>query len=99
METRARDPFYNIGPWAFLAYCLAKLIWLFPAALIFRQLGRVKGRETFPMDGPVLLLANHTAALDLEHWLFCIAAASMVLWVEEIRKLITRGTHHEDSAE
>jgi 1-acyl-sn-glycerol-3-phosphate acyltransferase len=64
METRARDPFYNIGPWAFLAYCLAKLIWMFPAALIFRQLGRVKGRETFPMDGPVLLLANHTAALD-----------------------------------
>ncbi len=48
---------------------------------------------------PFMQRAFSTAALDLEHWLFCIAAASMVLWVEEIRKLITRGTHHEDSAE
>jgi 1-acyl-sn-glycerol-3-phosphate acyltransferase len=64
MDTRARDPFHNIGPWAYLAYCVAWFIWMFPGVLFFRQFGRVKGHETFPIDGPVLLLANHTAALD-----------------------------------
>lgn len=64
MDTRARDPFHNIGPWAYLAYCVAWSIWMFPGVLFFRQFGRVKGHETFPIDGPVLLLANHTAALD-----------------------------------
>lgn len=41
---------------------------------------------------PFMQGAFSTAHLSLGQWLFCLAAASVVLWVEEIRKLITRRT-------
>jgi hypothetical protein len=36
----------------------------------------------------VLNAAFHTEPLDLDQWLVCIAMASGVLWVGELRKLI-----------
>ena len=32
----------------------------------------------------------YTAALAPRHWAVCVAMASLVLWVEEIRKLVLR---------
>ncbi len=39
---------------------------------------------------PLLQTAFGTAALDPLHWAVCVAMASLVLWVEEIRKLVLR---------
>lgn len=64
METSAQAPRSSFDLKATIAYWIGWLIWLIPAGLIFRQMGRVKGHETFPKEGPVLILANHTAAFD-----------------------------------
>lgn len=42
------------------------------------------------VEVPVLQSAFKTAPLTLEQWGFCLAASSIVLWAEEIRKLIVR---------
>nr|WP_279596136.1 cation-translocating P-type ATPase [Actinomyces bowdenii] len=39
---------------------------------------------------PLLQTAFSTAPLDLTHWMVVVAMASLVLWVDEIRKLIMR---------
>ena len=39
---------------------------------------------------PVLQVAFGTASLDGWHWLCCIALGSVVLWAEELRKLLVR---------
>ncbi|TFD48614.1 cation-translocating P-type ATPase [Cryobacterium sp. TMT1-2-1] len=39
---------------------------------------------------PFLQVAFGTAPLDAEHWLICVALASGVLWVEELRKVVLR---------
>ena len=39
---------------------------------------------------PFLQAAFGTAPLDLEHWLIAIGLASLVLWVEELRKIALR---------
>ncbi len=36
---------------------------------------------------PLLQTAFGTASMDAEHWLACVALASIVLWFEELRKL------------
>ncbi len=51
------------------------------------------------VEVPILQGAFGTATLNLEHWLFCVAAASMVLWLEEIRKLIVRLQHRQNADE
>ena len=40
---------------------------------------------------PLLQAAFGTASLDPSQWLVCVALASTVLWVDELRKLIHRG--------
>jgi Cation transport ATPase len=42
------------------------------------------------VDTPFLNDAFTTAPLSLEQWLVCIAMASTVLWVSELRKLALR---------
>ena len=42
------------------------------------------------MEVGFLQTAFTTTHLDLEHWLVVVAMASLVLWVDEIRKLIMR---------
>jgi magnesium-transporting ATPase (P-type) len=39
---------------------------------------------------PFLQVAFGTAPLDAAHWLICVAMASGVLWVEELRKIVLR---------
>jgi Ca2+-transporting ATPase len=39
---------------------------------------------------PVLQVAFGTAGLDPAHWLWCVAAASTVLWFSELRKAVYR---------
>ena len=39
---------------------------------------------------PVLQVAFGTAPLDLVHWAVAVGMASLVLWVEELRKLVRR---------
>ncbi|WP_017833392.1 cation-translocating P-type ATPase [Kocuria sp. UCD-OTCP] len=39
---------------------------------------------------PVLQVAFGTAPLDLAHWAVAVGMASLVLWVEELRKLVRR---------
>ena len=41
---------------------------------------------------PVLQVAFGTASLDLHHWLVCAALASVVLWFDELRKILLRST-------
>ena len=45
------------------------------------------------VEVPFLQVAFGTASLDLVHWLVCIAMASVVLWFDELRKLIWRARH------
>jgi magnesium-transporting ATPase (P-type) len=42
------------------------------------------------VEVPFLQAAFGTAALDARHWLVCVAMASVVLWVDELRKLLSR---------
>ena len=42
------------------------------------------------VEVPFLQAAFSTTGLDLAHWAVCLAMASSVLWVDEIRKLIRR---------
>ena len=39
---------------------------------------------------PFLQTAFETTSLTLEQWGICLAMASSILWVEEVRKLVTR---------
>ncbi len=39
---------------------------------------------------PFLQRAFSTAPLDAHHWILCILMASLVLWVEELRKIVLR---------
>lgn len=42
------------------------------------------------VETPVAQAAFHTAHLDARHWIACVALASLVLWVDEARKLAVR---------
>jgi magnesium-transporting ATPase (P-type) len=55
------------------------------AAVAFSALAQVAVVEV-----PLLQTAFSTAALDVRHWLVCVAMASVVLWVDELRKLAER---------
>jgi hypothetical protein len=39
---------------------------------------------------PLLRAAFGTAHLDAAHWAVCVAMASVVLWFDELRKLLLR---------
>ena len=58
--------------------------WLW-AAVLLGVLAQVAVVEV-----PVLQTAFGTASLDARHWLICLALASTVLWVDELRKLLAR---------
>ena len=42
------------------------------------------------VETPLLQTAFGTASMDVEHWVACVALASVVLWVEEVRKVVIR---------
>ena len=42
------------------------------------------------VEVPVLQVAFGTASMDLAHWSACVALASVVLWYDEIRKVVLR---------
>ncbi|MBM6979697.1 MAG: cation transporting ATPase C-terminal domain-containing protein, partial [Actinomyces succiniciruminis] len=42
------------------------------------------------VEVPFLQAAFSTASLDLAHWAVAVAMASLVLWVDELRKLVRR---------
>jgi Ca2+-transporting ATPase len=48
------------------------------------------GLQVAVVEIPFLQAAFSTAPLDLVHWAVCVAMASLVLWVDELRKLIGR---------
>ena len=43
------------------------------------------------VEVPFLQVAFGTASMDLAHWGACVALASVVLWYDEIRKIVLRG--------
>ncbi|GAA4288181.1 cation-translocating P-type ATPase [Georgenia daeguensis] len=45
------------------------------------------------VEVPLLQTAFGTASLDLAHWAVCFAMASVVLWFDELRKLVWRARH------
>ncbi len=59
--------------------------WLW-AAVGFAALAQVAVVEV-----PFLQTAFGTASLDAWHWVVCTATASLVLWADELRKLVGRG--------
>jgi magnesium-transporting ATPase (P-type) len=44
------------------------------------------------VEVPFLQIAFGTASLDLAHWAACVALGSVVLWYDEIRKMLLRLT-------
>lgn len=46
--------------------------------------------QVLVVEVPVLQAAFGTASLDLMHWAVCVAMASVVLWFDEVRKLVLR---------
>jgi len=46
------------------------------------------------VEVPFLQAAFSTTSLDLTHWVVCVAMASLVLWVDEARKLVHRARRH-----
>ena len=50
------------------------------------------------VEVPLLQTAFGTASLDARHWVVCIAMASIVLWVDELRKLVSRVLRGRESA-
>jgi len=46
------------------------------------------------VEVPLLQAAFSTTSLDLTHWVVCVAMASLVLWVDEARKLVHRARRH-----
>ncbi|MFJ2370402.1 cation-translocating P-type ATPase [Microbacterium sp. NPDC087665] len=44
------------------------------------------------VEVPFLQVAFGTAHLDLAHWATCVALASLVLWYDEIRKIVLRAS-------
>lgn len=52
----------RIGTPRWLLWLSLRVFWAAISAVVFRP--RVTGRETLPMDGPYLLLANHTSTFD-----------------------------------
>ena len=49
------------------------------------------------VEVPFLQVAFGTAALDLAHWAACLGLASVVLWYDEIRKLVLRRSRPDGS--
>jgi magnesium-transporting ATPase (P-type) len=47
---------------------------------------------------PFLQVAFGTASMDPIHWLVCVALASVVLWFDEVRKLVLRGRQGQAAA-
>ena len=45
------------------------------------------------VEVPFLQTAFGTASMDLAHWVVCFAMASLVLWFDELRKLVWRARH------
>lgn len=43
------------------------------------------------VEAPFLQVAFGTASMDLDHWGTCLALASVVLWYDEVRKIVLRG--------
>jgi Ca2+-transporting ATPase len=59
-----------------------RALWISLAAVLLLQVGVTH-------VGPMQRLFD-TTSLTLSQWLVCIAVASSVLWLEELRKIITR---------
>ncbi|MDO5738530.1 MAG: cation-translocating P-type ATPase [Ornithinimicrobium sp.] len=57
---------------------------------LWASVGFGLGAQIAVVHMPVLQTAFGTAALDLEHWVVCIALASCVLWFDELVKLLER---------
>ncbi len=64
--------------------------WLWWAVLVALAL------QVLVVHVPFLQDAFGTTALSLGQWLFCLAVASSVLWIQEIHKLILRWQGRED---
>ncbi|MET1017681.1 MAG: cation-translocating P-type ATPase, partial [Leifsonia flava] len=58
--------------------------WLWGAVLLAAAL------QVAVVEIPFLQVAFGTASLDPAHWLWCVAAASCVLWFSELRKAVHR---------
>lgn len=43
------------------------------------------------VEMPLLQVAFGTASLDAGHWASCVGPASIVLWFDEVRKIVLRG--------
>ena len=55
--------------------------------------------QVLVVEVPFLQVAFGTQALDWQHWAVCVAMASSVLWVDELRKVVRRSRSRACSAQ
>jgi magnesium-transporting ATPase (P-type) len=65
---------------------------LFTNALLWAAVAVSFALQVMVVEVPALNEAFDVTALDLEQWLACVGLASVVLWAEELRKLLARRT-------
>ncbi len=63
---------------------------LFVNPWLWASLGLAVVLQLVVVELPLLQTAFGTASLDAAHWFICVAMASVVLWAEELRKLVLR---------
>ena len=64
--------------------------WLFVNRWLWGALALTVMLQVAVVEIPLLQTAFGTASMDAEHWLACIGLASVVLWVDELRKVVIR---------
>jgi P-type Ca2+ transporter type 2C len=57
---------------------------------LWGAIGLSAGLQVLVIHAPILNRAFGTVPLSGGEWVFCIVAASIVLWVDEIRKFVVK---------
>jgi P-type Ca2+ transporter type 2C len=71
---------------------------LFSSPVLWAAIAVSVGLQILVVSLPALNVAFGTAPLALSDWLLCVAMASAVLWIDELKKLIVRGLLRPASA-
>ncbi|KQV69837.1 haloacid dehalogenase [Nocardioides sp. Root122] len=71
---------------------------LFGNRWLWAALGLSVALQVAVVEVPFLQVAFGTASMDLTHWAVCVALGSVVLWYDELRKMLLRLTDHRSAA-
>ena len=72
---------------------------LFANRWLWGAIGLGVALQVAVVEVPFLQVAFGTASLVLTHWAACVALGSVVLWYDELRKLVLRLTDHRSTAQ